>query len=487
MLGDLKSDLVKSIAIHGIRDYGEWQYRFVAKFDNSEIFRYEEFWLERFLFEFMHSSEISNRIARRIRSLCDINTINVICHSYGTHLLIKALTDNDDISVNNVVFCGAIARPDWRLDLICARKQIRGKIYNFAGTRDIWPPCASLLSKKFFPTGVNGIGHHVAVNVYEPVGHGAFLSEALWEKYKWNDLFQGAALPATPVSKKSILVDKILWFGTHRWILFSILASLAAIIWIFIAKAHPWVCAIRECSYNVERRIQYRQEPVASGSPLVVQENLSIYKFDYSPGKIELGAVSNPAGEMISFYDILGDHRLLSKIDEFSSLRSNDTTSYFPLTLVNRQAIAITWTRWIKSDSERYPGGVDLAARRQLKNIRFTVQVPQYVELHPYDFKKHLNAVFRYKLGKDRNEFLEPELIRDDCHMMKDAIGAMPKHTVEIECNNINIKPGYAFRYCFSLFNWDSSKLFTRTNDCLSLMTATGGALPPIPEPLPSP
>lgn len=481
MIEDIKLHPIKNIAIHGIRDYGEWQYRFVTKFDNSEIFRYEEFWMERFLFEFMHSSEISNRIARRIRSLCGINAVNVICHSYGTHLLIKALTDNDDISVNNVIFCGAIVRPDWRLDLICARKQIRGKIYNFAGTRDIWPPCASLLSQKFFSTGVNGIGHHVAVNMYEPVGHGAFLSEALWEKYKWNDLLQGAILPATPVSKKSILVDKILWFATHRWLFFSILASLVAIIWIFIAKAHPWVCAIRECSYDVEQRIQYRQEPASTGSPWVVQENLSIYKFDYSAGKIEIGGVVDSAEEMNSFYDILGDHRFSYKKSEFSSPVSNNTTSYFPLTLVNRQAVAITLTRWIKSDSEKYPGGVDLAARRRLKNIRFTVHVPQHAELHPYDFKKHLNAVFKYKLGDDQNEFLEPKLIRDKCHMLKDAIGSMPMDTVEIECNNVDIKPGYAFRYCFSLFNWDNSKRFTRTNDCLFLTTATGGALPPIP------
>ncbi|MEM6496878.1 MAG: hypothetical protein AAF709_09135, partial [Pseudomonadota bacterium] len=87
----------KFFLIHGIRDNGEWQDEFTEYCKESESFRYERFWIEKFLTHRLFMQGIIGALRARLIRATKENDITVVCHSFGTHLLTQLLYDNEDI------------------------------------------------------------------------------------------------------------------------------------------------------------------------------------------------------------------------------------------------------------------------------------------------------------------------------------------------------------------------------------------------------
>lgn len=452
----------KAFVIHGIRDFGEWQDAFAATFPDSELFRYDKFWLERFILEFMYSGDISIRIANRLRELSASHRVNVVCHSYGTHLIAKVLSDNNDIRIHNLIFCGSIAKADHRFDLIHERKQIEGKIYNFAGTRDIWPACASIIFDRYSPSGVLGIAHPSAINVFEPIGHGGFLQLDQWNKHSWSDILSGGSIKNTTQTGRSFLVSFLLWFSNRRWLFFSSIAALIILTWGVSTKHWAWTCSIRECFYDITQRIQYSEELSKDGKSIIQQSILGVYQFDHGVDQVRLGSV----GPKVDFYDVLTELDQQNQSHEWLPRLGKERQRYMALATSGNRAIVQIRTRWEKKKPDMYPGGVEIEARNPLRNLRVSIQLPERAEIIPYHSDKHgLEAVYKYSRDAKTNEIRNPTSLKDSCSLIRESLS-------EISCQNVNLKEGEKFRYCFGIKNWDGDNAEINAGDCNDVAAA---------------
>lgn len=149
------------ILVHGVMTIGDWQERLQLelKKDNRKIYPYE--------FNFYSAIKISNGISRR-RKVKDFTAffeqtlienpnskINIIAHSFGTYLTVKALEKCklDNLSeVSNILLTGSVLRNDYNFTPIINKYSIKN-IINDCGYNDI-----PLIFNKLFSFGLGNAG-----------------------------------------------------------------------------------------------------------------------------------------------------------------------------------------------------------------------------------------------------------------------------------------------------------------------------------------
>ncbi len=108
---DRKPDFVYSL--HGIRTNAYWQSRLSALIESKTGFavgsrNYMRFDLFMFLMKGIFSHKPLGLVEDDLRDLQKRYRVSVIAHSFGTWLLLKALSANRDLQIHNVILCGAV-------------------------------------------------------------------------------------------------------------------------------------------------------------------------------------------------------------------------------------------------------------------------------------------------------------------------------------------------------------------------------------------
>jgi hypothetical protein len=232
------------ILIHGIRTRADWQDMVRDILEGADgrrnpniqvtSIKYGRFDLIRFLLPGITRKAPIDRTRRKLaiaraQAAATGFPVSIIAHSYGTYSVCKILEDDRSININNLILCGSIVSHNY--DWGASKNQIKGKIINDFGVRDIWPCVASSVTWGYGNSGTFGFGDPSIEDRRHLKRHSGFFDRQFVEKY-WRSLFweQKIVRPnygdgETPVSPAWFELFSIPW----RWI-FVFTLCLAAYI-----------------------------------------------------------------------------------------------------------------------------------------------------------------------------------------------------------------------------------------------------------------
>ncbi len=206
------------VPIHGIRDDGEWSEilrRAFVKRRDIEVapggFGY--FHVAKFLCE-RQRRPVLEQVLRTLRNLQgQQRVVSVLCHSFGTYCVTKAILENSDIRLFRLIMCGSIVPRQFPWDRVPAALPA-GRVVNDCGNMDFWPIVAQRMSKLYGDTGRLGFAHDPVRDRWHDVNHSGFFTEAMVTNYWAPFITEGKFVPS-PVSLRP--PRGILNFVAGRW------------------------------------------------------------------------------------------------------------------------------------------------------------------------------------------------------------------------------------------------------------------------------
>jgi hypothetical protein len=181
------------ILVHGIRTFGAWQSRLaelLAKEDPSIQFLPYFYGYLSPIFFWLPFLRVFAR--RRLYNWLNANQeelrgkqLTIVAHSFGTHIvayLLKAIHRSYSVRFEHVIFCGSVVRDTFIWDEIVGPRKRVQSLFNFCGTRDVWPIVAQLfvlntgLGGRYGFRGILGAQTGI-VNLYHDVKHSGFFGD----------------------------------------------------------------------------------------------------------------------------------------------------------------------------------------------------------------------------------------------------------------------------------------------------------------------
>lgn len=177
------------ILLHGIRTQGPWLEKVASVLRRTpelEAFplRYGYFDILRFLFPFGTRSGPAKNVEQNIRMIRMQHpnaTVSVIAHSFGTYTIGRVLYDHPDIRLDRLVLCGSVLPESFPWARIS--EQVRSRVLNECGTRDVWPLVAAGVTWGYGPTGTFGFGNFKVRDRFQPVPHSGFFDAGFVQDY----------------------------------------------------------------------------------------------------------------------------------------------------------------------------------------------------------------------------------------------------------------------------------------------------------------
>jgi len=188
------------IILHGIRSYAEWADEISDELRKNgfyvKVVRYGNFPLFKFYFgKFFEKRIITNfykkykEISRDYPSL----RISIICHSYGSFVVSRALESYNDFNIDKLIIAGGIIPSDFDWKQFHLDSRIF-RVLNECGSKDIWP----VLASKFIWWGADASGtfyyyddDQIVFNIRYPGGHSDLLNlehcKNVWLPYLLDD------------------------------------------------------------------------------------------------------------------------------------------------------------------------------------------------------------------------------------------------------------------------------------------------------------
>lgn len=170
----------KVVLIHGIRDNGDWFPVIQSELDGVDLIEVEAagygyFHVKKFVTP-ARRKEAYQKVVRALSNagghLC---AVSVICHSFGTYCVTKALLEHQHIRVFRLVLCGGIVHPDFDWTRLGSPIP-KGRIYNDCGNQDVWPIAARWIFREFGESGRYGFSRSPVIDRFHDVGHGGFFT-----------------------------------------------------------------------------------------------------------------------------------------------------------------------------------------------------------------------------------------------------------------------------------------------------------------------
>ena len=183
--------------LHGMNTEGEWQqdsvYRFGLYNEHSpfKIYKYGIRRIEPF-FKLLQNKRVSKFIkdykqASKEARQCGINDPpDIIAHSFGTLILVRAMERDKAISFGRVLLCGSIIRPDF--DWLKYKREGRvDLILNHFGGKDFWAHIAVYAIPRSGPSGRIGFVEMKETRDY--------IFNVKYPAYKHSDFFKDDNFP----------------------------------------------------------------------------------------------------------------------------------------------------------------------------------------------------------------------------------------------------------------------------------------------------
>jgi Sel1 repeat len=185
------------VLLHGIRTRALWYdtaKNLLSRINSVEVrtIGYGRFDLVKFLLPFTRKS------ARRLvlKELRAIKwhyqkqsfpfRISVIAHSFGTYTIVKILEEEDDLDLDTLVLCGSVLPSNY--DFGAISRKVSGSIINDAGSRDIFPVLARLVTVGYGDSGTFGFLKGLCRDRFFNFKHSDFFATDFISKY-WVTIF----------------------------------------------------------------------------------------------------------------------------------------------------------------------------------------------------------------------------------------------------------------------------------------------------------
>jgi hypothetical protein len=175
------------VPVHGIRDDGGWFEVLQQAFKKRPDIQvapggYGYLHVSKFLRE-GRRQPIYEQVVSTLRSAQGQNrVVSVLCHSFGTYCVTRAILENPDIRLFRLIMCGSIVPREFPWDRVPAPLPA-GRVVNDCGNLDIWPVIVQRLTKVFGNTGRLGFAHHPVSDRWHNVDHSGFFTNEIVTKY----------------------------------------------------------------------------------------------------------------------------------------------------------------------------------------------------------------------------------------------------------------------------------------------------------------
>lgn len=445
-----KPDYVYSL--HGIRTNAFWQSELsdeVSKRTGFEVgYRnYQRFDTAMFVLKNIFSDKPLRLIEGDLRDRQRRFRVSVIAHSFGTWLLLKALSENSELEIHHLILCGAVfprAMSRWRQ--LKHSGQITGEIVNFCGTRDPFPALAELLSRDFGASGVVGAGDPVIKDSFHDVGHSGFLTRAFCASY-WIDIltskpFQPQAAAARPLRYISLL----LWGSAHRGAL--LLALLALLYGGYRFFRSEWSCSVRACYVDIIRIHDFSSSTRQANSKRRYVDHITFeytYNFDRAELLFRAPTDRNPVVTSL----IGGELGHLKPRESAKALFTGSDAGareflVFPIPVQDRRA---SFSVEFVNESEQGPDGIEVFADRTIRNLRLQIFMPGGVSL--------VAPKGTFRKGTLINRQLRSDIGENKC--VADADGR------QLNCAGLDVPSSQGLYYCFAVKGWNGPEEVQKT------------------------
>ncbi len=198
--------------LHGIRTYGNWMDRLSATLNDASSrsqrgnrrtidvwkFRYGRFSLPAFLIPGWLRERVVNRFNEAYEAAKRAHpeaSVSVIAHSFGTHVVTRALQRYPSISLRYVIFCGGLVRKRYGWEELF-RDGRAEKVVNECCLRDVLPVLARLFVVTMDSSGVFGFidtperAQRFKNRPFAAYGHGGCFYEGHYREF-WAPIFRG--------------------------------------------------------------------------------------------------------------------------------------------------------------------------------------------------------------------------------------------------------------------------------------------------------
>lgn len=437
-----KPDYVYSL--HGIRTNAFWTSRvseIVAQATGFEVgYRnYLRFDLFMFIFKNFFYHKPLRLVEGDLRALQANYRVSVIAHSFGTWLLLKALTENRDLRLHHVILCGAVfprATSLWR-QLTNDSKQISGKVLNFCGARDPFPALAELLSRNFGASGVVGAGDPMVEDSYHDLPHSGFMEADFCRDY-WLPVLSSSPRTGSPAYvEPRAYVKALLWISAHRGVL--LVATIAALAASYLFLRSEASCAVRRCYVDVVRIYNYTNSTRVAGPLRYVNEITFSYTFNYDLQDFLFKAPTDRNPKVISFVgEQLTDLEGQESSDTVKTADGEDRKyAAFRVPVRDRRAY---FSAEFANEHDEPPGGVAAFAARAIRNLRIQILLPQGVSLVPVS-----------------GGFGKGVLVNSEPDQERAAHCTFSTDGRQVNCNDLNLPANVEFFYCFAVKGWNAT------------------------------
>jgi pimeloyl-ACP methyl ester carboxylesterase len=432
-------------SLHGIRTNAFWQslidkeIRTYTKFATGHR-NYLRFDIIMFVLKDIFYHKPLRLVESDLRKLQQQYRVSVIAHSFGTWLILKALVDNRDIKVHNLILCGGIfprATSLWR-QLKNDTFQITGKIVNFCGLRDPFPALAELLSRDFGASGTVGAGDPVVEDSFHDLGHSGFLTHDFCKTH-WIPILLSQNCHPLPATKPRLSIAALLWLAAHRGAALVTVGLLGfSGYWLYGLE---YTCMLRSCFVDMVRIYDYSSSTREPGSSRSYVSQITFeYTFNYDLDEYLFRAPADRRAVVISF---LGEQ--LTPIQPTESSEPVATADgkierkwqAFRLPVVKRHAY---FSAEFANNSLEAPDGLAAFATRPIRNFRGEIIVPQDVTLIPTkeEFRKGILV----------GSVPQSDEYTNRCKFSSDGKA--------IRCTGLYMPSNREFYYCFAVKGWNA-------------------------------
>jgi hypothetical protein len=188
--------LHKIVLIHGIRDDGDWFNAVTEELPEGAVQAslggYGYFHIFKFLTPRKRREAYDKVVATLRNAQGPMTVVSVVCHSFGTYCVTRAIFEHADIRLFRLVMCGGIVSREFSWDRVPARLQ-PGRVINECGNADNWPIIASRLSNDFGNTGRFGFSRTPVTDRFHDLDHGGFFTREFFRTF-WAPFLAGGKI-----------------------------------------------------------------------------------------------------------------------------------------------------------------------------------------------------------------------------------------------------------------------------------------------------
>jgi hypothetical protein len=219
------------ITLHGIRTFAPWQKVLAdelgAKGFESKTLDYGFLGALKVILPWKRKAQVKWFRDEYTSKIPDGELPSIICHSFGTYMVARAMESYEGIKFNQIILCGSIIPPDYDWQTLFERGQVN-RVLNECAKKDIVVKASPFFIGDAGPSGAQGFDsrddNRLCQRYVSKFGHSDYL-HSLNYRTNWLPFLKGGSPPKDlqPLNKK---------FNWKIWLTITLLLLLISLLFI---------------------------------------------------------------------------------------------------------------------------------------------------------------------------------------------------------------------------------------------------------------